>query len=91
MVEQPEGAVESPGPAVPSSLDEKQVERVLATARALLAGALVAAIAFASAKSPSDNFIGSSFPAIARIAWHSSFSIGCVGSSGVWTSRHTHR
>ena len=53
---QPEDAGEFPGPPVPSSLDEKQVERVLATARALLAGSLVAAIAFASSSSPFGQF-----------------------------------
>jgi signal transduction histidine kinase len=54
--EQPEGAGEFPDATVPSTLDEKQVERVLATARALLAGALVAAIAFGSGKSPFGQF-----------------------------------
>ena len=49
---QPEGTGEFSGAPVPPSLDEKQVERVLATARALLAGSLVAAIAFASGNSP---------------------------------------
>src|SRR5438477_6754303 len=48
---QPEGGSDFPRAVVPSLLDEKQVERILATARALLAGALVAAIAFASDKS----------------------------------------
>jgi len=53
---QPEGGSEFPRATVPSSLDEEQVERVLATARALLAGALVAAIAFASDNSPYGQF-----------------------------------
>jgi signal transduction histidine kinase len=51
-----ENAGEFPHSAVPGSLDEKQVERVLATARALLAGALVAAITFASDRSPYGQY-----------------------------------
>jgi len=54
--DQLEGGSEFPRITVHSSLDEKPVERVLATARALLAGALVAAIAFASDKSPYGQF-----------------------------------
>src|SRR5258705_14014020 len=52
----PENAGEFPHSAVPGSLDERQVERVLATARALLAGALGAAITFASDRSPHGRY-----------------------------------
>src|SRR5689334_3229016 len=53
---QPESANEFRSSTVPSLLDDKQIERVLATARALLAGALVAAISFVSDKSPFGRF-----------------------------------
>jgi signal transduction histidine kinase len=48
----PQDSIAPPRTTVSSSSDEKQVERVLATARALLAGALVAAIVFAADNSP---------------------------------------
>src|ERR1051326_5455784 len=54
--DQSEGGSEFSRATVSPSLDEKQVERVLATARALLAGALVAAIAFSSGRSPFGQF-----------------------------------
>jgi len=54
--DEPEAVNEFRRATVPPSLDEKQVEGVLATARALLAGALVAAIAFATDRSPFGQF-----------------------------------